>query len=259
MSNIDVVDKGDAVWNLYGGVGPSDTLQQGDLIKFSKKNCQDSYGIVVTADCDLDKKKHSRLVTLVPLLSVEEIICRCLSFDAFENYGLKLQEFCKQSLTIDVAVEDSQFLAKIKSRLLINDIKDRNVELAARVLVHEHIDLTISDMRLILESSGVPWAKVIDRLRNQIKARGDLLVLSSPPLTGAAASIAWLRSMWQEQVSSIALRTSESASRVGLRVAQLNSPFRYRLTQMLGQVFSDIGLPDISTASVDAVFTGLSI
>ncbi|WP_140803629.1 hypothetical protein [Rhodanobacter glycinis] len=258
MSDIDAVERDDAIWNLYSGVGPGDTLQQGDLIKFSKESCPDRYGIVVTADCDLDKKKHSRLVTLVPLLSVEEVICQCLSYDTFENYGSKLQEFCRQSLTIDVAAADSQFLARIKSRLLINDIVDRNVELTARVLVHEHVDITISDMRLILESSGVLWAKVIDRLRNQVKARGDLLVLSSPPLTAASASVAWLRPMWQEQVSSIALRTSESASRVGLRVAQLNSPFRYRLTQMLGQVFADIGLPDIPTASVDAVFTGLN-
>ncbi|NOT88856.1 MAG: hypothetical protein HOP03_11815 [Lysobacter sp.] len=256
MFSMEALD--DPVWNMYTGVAPSDILQQGDLIKFSKEGVIDRYGIVVTADCDLDKRKHSRLVTLVPLLSVEDVICQCLSFDAFEHYSSKLKDFCRISLGIDVSPTDGQFLPKVRLRLMANDIADENAKLAAKIIVHAPFEMTVSRLRSILDAAGVDWPKVIDRLRNQIKTRGDLLLLSRPPLTMTDAQIAWLRPMWQEQVSSIALRTSESASRTGLRVAQLNSPFRYRLTQMLGQVFSDIGLPNFSVSSVEDVLTRLS-
>jgi hypothetical protein len=74
----------EGVWILYESVNSGDVLRQGDLIKFARQDKPPSYGIVVTADCDLDNRKHSRLVTLVPLLSAEQIVCQCLAFDAFE-------------------------------------------------------------------------------------------------------------------------------------------------------------------------------
>ncbi|MNL80928.1 hypothetical protein D3C87_2078990 [compost metagenome] len=46
-------------------------------------------------------------------------------------------------------------------------------------------------------------------------------------------------------ISEVAIRTSEIGDRSGERMARLDSPYRYRLTQLMAQVFSDIGLPNI--------------
>jgi hypothetical protein len=141
---------------------------------------------------------------------------------------------------------------------LLQGISERSVQVAARAISHESIDLTIADIRLVIESVDVSWPKTLTKFEQQIGSRGDLLRLVKPPLTSDIVCIAWLRAMWQEQVSEIALRTSEVGSRKGVRVAQLNSPYRYRLTQMLGQVFADIGLPDLSNTPIADDFRGFS-
>lgn len=247
----------DAVWRVYEVVGPGDVLQQGDLIKFSESEKSSFYGIVVTADCDLDNRKHSRLVTLVPLLTVEGIICSCLAYDAFEHHRDILQQFCRKSMGIEEVPADPKFTGKVKALLREGGIEDKSTEIAAKAIAHEELRLSVADVKLALEAAGVSWSKTLERFRKQIDSRGDLLRLTKPPLTEQNVTVAWFRSMWQEQVSSIAVRTSEASSRKGVRVAQLNSPFRYRLTQMLGQVFADIGLPELSVNSINNDFKGL--
>jgi hypothetical protein len=250
----DSIEESDAVWREYIHVGAADSLQQGDLIKFSPNSMPSYYGIVVTADCDLDKRKHSRLVTLVPLLSVDDIVCSCLAFDAIENHAEAIQQFCRRSLNIEDPPSSASFMGKLKSLLRGGLVENETVQIAVKALAHEELKFSVSDLKLVLEASGVSWVKALDRFRKQIESRGDLLRLTNPPLTNDKVSIAWLRSIWQERISSIAIRTSEQEGRDGIRVAQLNSPFRYRLTQMLSQVFSDIGLPDIPDESINCDF-----
>ncbi|KWF22509.1 hypothetical protein WL84_18600 [Burkholderia cenocepacia] len=48
----------------------------------------------------------------------------------------------------------------------------------------------------------------------------------------------------------IATKTSEAAPNLARRIGRLVPVLRYRLTQMLAQVFSDIGLPDEYEATV---------
>ncbi len=247
----------EVVWKTYDTVGTDDILQQGDLIKFSHPEAAVRYGIVVTADCDLDRRKHSRLVTLVPLLTVEEVICSCLAHDAFEHHRALLLQFCRRELSIEEAATDSRFMGKLKALLREGSVSEKTVRIAASVVTHAEQPISIADIRLVLEAVGVTWKNTLDRFRKQIDSRGDLLRLTKPPLIDESVTIVWLRSMWQERVSSIAIRTSEASGHSGIRVAKLGSPFRYRLTQMLGQVFSDIGLPDLSAETIENEFIGL--
>lgn len=87
-------------WILDTTVGPAPRLCQGDLIKFScEKNALRRLGIVITADCDLEKNKHARLVTLVPILSVREIIEFCLIIEDCERKSAEIEKYlCKQSV-----------------------------------------------------------------------------------------------------------------------------------------------------------------
>jgi hypothetical protein len=91
---------------------------------------------------------------------------------------------------------------------------------------------------------GVKSGDLAQRVEQMIRSKGDLLVLPTLAVFGVRASIAWVRHVWQAPMRAIAFRTSEARTSGGQRVARLDSPYRYRLTQLMAQVFSDIGLPD---------------
>ena len=67
-----------------------------------------------------------------------------------------------------------------------------------------------------------------------------------PQLPGLAPElhVAFLRAMREVRDQDIATKTSEVEPNRAKRIGRLVPVLRYRLTQMLAQVFSDIGLPD---------------
>ena len=80
--------------------------------------------------------------------------------------------------------------------------------------------------------------------KDQLRGKGDLLILPDTQRLGVEGGLVWVRHIWQVPMADVALRTSELGERTGERLARLDSPFRYRLTQLMAQVFSDIGLPN---------------
>jgi hypothetical protein len=57
-------------------------------------------------------------------------------------------------------------------------------------------------------------------------------------------SVAWLRIIREIPEKGIVRKMSDMTTATGIRVGRLSPVVRYRLTQMLAQVFSDIGLPE---------------
>ncbi|MFM5680212.1 hypothetical protein ACET8V_04780 [Aeromonas veronii] len=234
-------------WILDEYIHPSASLKQGDLIKFSdEKDPLRKVGIVVTADCDLNNKKHANLVTLIPVVTVKDIMENYLLLEdcdkkkeQIENYAFKALRIEKQS-----DIEINQALL----RSSIENMSDSNISesilTAVRILTDQVISISISEYINLMNTLGISTKKA-DALSSQIKTRGDLLILPSPENLGVINNIAWVRQIWQVPLTSIALRTSETSSRKGEKIARLESPFRYRLTQLMAQVFSDIGLPDV--------------
>jgi hypothetical protein len=153
----------EGVWILYESVNSGDVLRQGDLIKFARQDKPPSYGIVVTADCDLDNRKHSRLVTLVPLLSAEQIVCQCLAFDAFESQKDALQQYCRTQLGIEDQPNTAAFLGKVKSLVRDGSISDPVVDAAARAVAHEELSVSVPVLRAVLAGAGISWPKSLDR------------------------------------------------------------------------------------------------
>lgn len=240
-----------SVWDIYERTSPKDKLNQGDLIRFDEGEGRVTWGVVVTADCDLENRKHSRLVTLVPLLSTQQLICRCLAFD-FAEYKIEvMSQKCRATFGIDVEPDDPAFRSELKAGLLEGKVDGELDRKLARLVCGEDIELSVAGFKEVVEHAGLGWSACVKRLEDQIKSRGDMLVLEEPPFKNDGEFIAWLRGIWQEQVSNIAVAMSQLAGRRGVRVARLKSPYRYRLTQMLGQVFSDIGLPERSKTVID--------
>ncbi|MDP3897797.1 MAG: hypothetical protein Q8Q62_14085 [Mesorhizobium sp.] len=103
--------------------------------------------------------------------------------------------------------------------------------------------MSISEYKLLITEMKVSPKKPSSFV-DQIRSRGDLMILPDASELGVSGRIAWVRHIWQVSVSDIALKTSDVSYRKGERIARLDSPYRYRLTQLMAQVFADIGLPD---------------
>lgn len=234
-------------WILDEKVMPNQNLTQGDLIVFSgEKNPLRQAGVVVTADCDLEKRKHGRLVTLVPVVSVHALLEYYLLIEACEKLRKQIFEFACKKLSIEASEEDAVSIAEL--RMKVDELRESEPAsacvLAADFILHRVERLTAEQYQQLMTAIGSK-AKAASSMEDQIKKKGDIVVLPSPKALGVEGDIAWVRHIWQVSLGKIAMKTSDVNENVGERVARLESPFRYRVAQIMGQVFSDIGLPDV--------------
>lgn len=241
-------------WLLDDAVGPDANLRQGDLIVFDgSENPLRKVGIIVTADCDLEQRKHARLVTLVPVVDAQTVLERYLLFEDCERKRDLIEAYLFKTYSIDARQERATKLTLLRQVCEQSDEGRKNARsLAADFVLGASDVISIKAyVELMRDIGSGPKGK--DAFRNQIRSRGDLLILPSIKKLGVAGHIAWLRHIWQVSLSDIALRTSEVGDRPAERLGRLDSPFRYRLTQLMAQVFSDIGLPNIPDGMDEAI------
>ncbi len=234
-------------WLFDEFVSPDAKLRQGDFIRFeSETNPLQSFGIVVTADCDLEQRKHARLVTLVPVLDAKSILEIYLIPEDCDRKRDMIERYIFGEFNIP---SDQDYDTKIVTLMDIlssnNGGIDGVIMAGANLLLDRASRTSVSDYRLIM-SKIKSSPKKIEAFKQQIRSKGDLLVLPDTEVFGLQGGVAWVRNIWQVPVSDIAIRTSELQRRTGERMARLDSPFRYRLTQLMSHVFSDIGLPSTS-------------
>ncbi|WP_144409549.1 hypothetical protein [Martelella endophytica] len=232
-------------WTLEKISAVKPCLRQGDLIVFSDyedetKRC----AIVVTADCDLEQKKHANLVTLVPVVSEKTILERYLLPDDCNSKIDHIVKFALKEYKIDEKL-DHLVQVELLIEALSSDAKSDPIALLMAEIISDDLrEVSIEGYKDLLKRVKL-HAKKASSLADQIAKRGDLMILPDAQVLGVDARIAWVRHVWQAPASSIALKTSDTSARRGERIARLSSPFRYRLTQIMAQVFSDIGLPDV--------------
>lgn len=233
---------------------PANRVSQGDLFYFEDEDSSKRYGIVVTADCDLTKRKHSKLVSFVPLLSLEEALTDCLYIDHLEKIRTQIGIMLHEKLQADVVPTDPAFSATIDAIIRDREEVPHEILAAADVYLHRSESISTQEFTNILALLKNSPKKAFVRFEQQINSRGDIILLTRPPLVAHDVRIAWLRRVWQVSIGTLALRTSEFVpnSNQGQHVARLASPFKYRLTQQFAQVFSDIGTPDVSREWIGA-------
>lgn len=235
-------------WILDEKVAPNASLKQGDLIRFSQDDEKNKdplklLGIVVTADCDLKNKKHAKVVTMVPVVDVKTLMENYLLPEDCEKKRGQIESFAFKKFEIERQPDPTTNKAMLAEKILTNASNNSIEFIAAKFTIDELPTISVKDYKQLMAavSGGV---KSPTSLKQQISDRGDILVLPPPKEFTMTGNIAWLRHIWQAPLNTIAIRTSEIKNRTGERVARLNSPYRYRLTQLMAQVFSDIGLPD---------------
>lgn len=232
-------------WEVEQAVSATPCLKQGDLIVFPDESDKAKRaGIVVTADCDLERKKHANLVTLVSVVDEEFILERYLLPDDCGAKKEQIKSFALRKYGIDSRQNPIVQTELILAALNDQPNSDRIAPLIAHVIADGIDAISIKEYKSLMQHVNIA-AKKAKSFADQMASRGDLMVLPDAKDLGVNARLAWVRHVWQAQVSSIALKNSDVATRLGERRARLSSPFRYRLTQLMGQVFMDIGLPDV--------------
>lgn len=233
-------------WILDESVAPGAHLKQGDLIKFeNEESLLKKAGIVVTADCDLENKKHAKLVTLVPVVTIQTLMEHYLLPEDCEKKREQIENYAYKALDIQTK-HDSDVKRSLLSKIIDEPppTLERTERIAALIATDRLESLTVEEYKLLMHAIQNNIKKP-SALEQQIISRGDICLLPDPSNLGVTGNIAWVRHIWQVQLTTIAIRTSEVRSKPGEKIARLDSPYRYRLTQLMAQVFSDIGLPNI--------------
>lgn len=235
-------------WEFDARIEPDAVLQQGDLIAFPNASALHSFGLVVTADCDLRQRKHSRLVTLVPIVDIKTLLEHYLLLEICDRQREKLLSLVRNRFDFTGDVNSAAQCEDLRSRVE----EKRSLEgwstvcRAAEVLLGDVDTLTVADFKSIMAAIDVPTSNLKQRIENQIRDKGDVIILPALSAIGVQADIAWVRWIWQVPTREIAMRNSEALGSMGQRIARLMSPYRYRVTQVMGQVFTDIGTPNIA-------------
>lgn len=240
-------------WILDESINPGTKLKQGDLIRFEREEAPlKKEGIIVTADCDLENRKHAKLVTLIPVVSIKALMENYLLIEDCDKKNDQIRVLAFKAFKIE-GQDIATGLAILEEHLKAPPTGVRETDILAAKLALGQLDSIPTNEYQILMQAIKSSAKKTDDLSRQIKSRGDILVLPDAKKMGLSGEVAWVRHIWQVPVRDIAIRTSETKVRPGERVARLDSPFRYRLTQLMAQVFSDIGLPDFSASIEEKV------
>lgn len=250
-------------------------LRQGDVFRWLEpSDVWHRYGVVVTADCDLTHGKHDGVVSYVPALRASDYLALFylpkqleLHIDALGAQVTKAARGLQAEYMPEYEVELSrsaieEWLTRdgpeaIPAAMEVSpgDQRESFIELAQR-WKNASEAFAVQDFGsqaaalLDLRGLGAPDAKMRDKLADTLSSRlcslpGDGMFLSSigPGLT--EGYVAYARRPRELREDLLALRQSELGAGVveTQRISRLRTPYRYRLTQQMTQVFSDIGLP----------------
>lgn len=229
-----------------------ENVRQGTIIKFNDRSCnnenlcyenfQEEYGIIVTADCDIAQKKHGIFLSYCPIMKMSEyfqyfiIPNACLKKLNDKISGMKRTlKDCLRENTLDDATydhilrySDDMLQKMIKNRQLIEDIKK------IRPVINNE-SFSVSDYKLL---GGKDFA-------GRDKLPGDKFQINDlpKPFQNSGGYVVDLRRIKEIKRSDISTSFLPN-EKICFAVAKLLPPYKYKLTQQLGTMFSDIGLPD---------------
>jgi hypothetical protein len=238
---------------------PSDApLRQGDVLRWPKNTAfLEMAGVVVTADCDLARGKHWGRLSVVPVFALGDYVEELLAPKLLSKNEQRIVQHLARSIGRGLALAGGERPSVEAIELLISN-HDLPPALAADASIHtlhrairqgrgwEKYDTNINCLDAALRILNPQLANQLrESIRNNLSSLpGDVMQIPKSEHLPFDPPVAWLRVLREVRDDAIALRMSEADSAGGIRVGRLSPVVRYRLTQMLAQVFSDIGLPE---------------
>ncbi len=267
---------------------PNASLRQGDILEWlgEHEDPWRRFAIVVTADCDLAHQKHAGVLACVPVLARKDYLAlfplpaRLAKARAklMERAGALIREYQEANrpdFPIALSNEavarwiDAVEGAEIVAELRVSDGK-KATQLADLVTAIKLCSRAASAGGFDLQLDALTTAWVATQGKSTFEERrpalarelfdqlgrlpGDAVFLHGLSPRHRSGYVAYLRAIVNVDERTVARRVPDlrDGAVAAKRIARLTSPYVFHLSQMLGQVFSAIGLPERYESSRDA-------
>jgi hypothetical protein len=265
------------VFSECNEITDSQPLRQGDVFKWLQLGDDpwSQFGIVVTADCDIAQEKHVGILSYVPLLRLKDYLRLFYLPRRVERAMAPLSEEVNRAIqelqivnrpdfpeplseaAIEAWIQSSE-PGEIADSLKAAEGRDREWLLRALGITKEYHHASqelgfdtqfdvIVRIRELRSKSKQParqaiWSEIHGHVRS---LPGDAFFIGVLDRERREGYVAYLRLLREIRHTEIAIRQTDfrSSDVRSQRIARLGSPYIYRLTQQLGDVFSAIGLP----------------
>lgn len=262
----------------YEALEDLDAIAQGDIFEWvggERKRPWRVYGVVVTADCDLHREKHGGVISYVPAVLTEDFMWerwRVARFgklldDSLATCARRVSKWLRDnSAGGEISISAlRQWLERKKAAGILDELgvespSDRTAllnvlspaEVFETLMRSEEPDIGLMRKAYAiykpasLENSTLLAADVQNSWNS---LPGDIFHVPSMPEEEAPDGYGlFLQLRHIRQVRAEALSARPDELRAGgatcRRVARISAPYRYAMTQALGRVFTDIGLPE---------------
>lgn len=238
---------------------PSDEIQQGTIIKFDTQDDDEKIGIIVTADCDIAQNKHGRYLSYCNIITLDSYIrnyfiqkkCQKKIVEKLKCLKLQIQESLQRELS-DSAFEQLLSYDKETLETIIN-----NNSLIKEILVLQPF---YQKTEFLMEDFVSLCNQKKKEFENEVKNfPGDKFFLSTIPdpecaNEGFVVNLRRIKEITRDEISIHYFGSTPSCFVLG----KLNSPYKEKLAQALGCMFSDLGLPADYEDQRDTIISKIS-
>lgn len=220
---------------------PTDSITQGTIIKFMNKPEDETYGIIVTGDCDIEHDKFGDFLSYCNILPLrfytENFYIPKTCREKIREKMKSIREALLKDLNVsDLSISAIDHIFSMSPTDLQNTIRDRKLINNINFLktYKDKNDFSIEDFKNLGEKS----------FKNLIRFPGDKFYFTNlpDPETKSKGYVINLRRIKEIKKSQISLSFNEENPDC-FAFAKLDSPYKQFMTQTLGAMFSDIGLP----------------
>jgi hypothetical protein len=259
--------------NEYEPIEDEKHVSQGDIIVWHDRayvRPWHTYGMIVTADCDLAWDKHKGRISYVPAFLTEDFLWhhwRPSEFQqhcdaALETMALRINKWLRKRdvAHVDLSTEAiASWGSRVGSEKLLDElgVGDKGERNTLQRPIDDALELQsllsteIPDLDLLRRCHALKPGKksdtrlVSDCQKAMSELPGDIFHLPALHDQDDEGLFLMLRHITQCDASVIALSPDDLrfGNAQAKRVAKVMAPYRYAITQALARVFADIGLP----------------
>tara|TARA_R110002124_G_scaffold276334_2_gene447071 strand:+ start:223 stop:1068 length:846 start_codon:yes stop_codon:yes gene_type:complete len=259
------------MFSPFQQVKETDKLCQGDIVASADLHGADQIGMIITADCDLDKSKHGGLISAIRIVSINQYLNDVWSREQIHQYR-------EQSIKEIANAFNSQLLKTNPHKQIVSfgemerwlksvEISDIFAEISSELKPNKNLlnyyqafmqcDLeepSISDLQRcfkitkILNKSEKNVRRSIEQLLHHSNGRSDIMFL--PYIVGYSdiGFVLKFRDIFSISEGSIyldSLEYSKLLEKSGfVRLGRFNDNLKYGIVQRLAILFSRIGLEE---------------
>lgn len=218
-----------------------DVIEQGTIISFTTHS-DVRYGIIVTADCDIYQNKYGQFLSYCPILLLREYVetdlhqklCKRKLHKLFEEIKKQVREVSGYEQVSDDAVECEIMYLQNKSEPNFSEDLNRKITCYNEFKSKEYF--TTNDYKQLCNPKEKELINIVKNFP------GDKFYINRIPNDENEGFVVNLRRIADIPEKDISKKISHGNLPPCIAIAKLNSPYKEKMSQTLGAMFSAIGL-----------------